>query len=242
MAVGCVCFLWGLGMALVPSVARGEVITLKNGYQLEGKIGRLANIAPNPLNPSSGGPELIVLVDDELRRMFVPFYQVKTFAPPTEVRLPGSINVEQRVASGGSRITSVGVPLRVTPFDEYGRRTYSMQTSDGPIHIIQGMTRVTPTFIQLKGLVAEKNYIWETKIPTSSVSAELLSKILRRQAGDDPDMRQAMLASVAALFDLFHHPQGAGLLQAIGELFDIGDLGKVLHVLVEFRLGVLITL
>lgn len=193
MAVGCVCFLWGLGVALLPGVARGEVITLKNGYQLDGKIGRLANIAPNPLNPSSGGPELIVLVDDELRRMFVPFYQVKTFAPPTEVRLPGSINVEQRVASGGSRITSVGVPLRITPFDEFGRRTYSMQTSDGPIHIIQGMTKVTPTYIQLKGLVAEKNYIWDTKIPTSSVSAELLSKILRRQAGDDPDMRQAIV-------------------------------------------------
>ena len=91
------------------------------------------------------------------------------------------------------RITSVGVPLKIEPFDEFGRRTFSMQTNDGVIHVIQGITRVTPTYTELKGLVAEKSYQWDTKIPTNSLPAPLLSKILRRQAGNDPDMRQAIV-------------------------------------------------
>ncbi len=171
------------------ATARGEVITLKNGYQLEGKIGRLMSIAQDPLKPAAEGAEMIVLVDDDLRRVFVPFYQVKaTTIPERKPRIV--INVDQRVASGGARVASVGVPLKIEPFDEFGRRTYSMQTGNGPMHIIQGITKVTPTFTELEGLVAEKSVVWKTKIPTSSLPAPLLSKILRRQAGDDPDRRQ----------------------------------------------------
>lgn len=171
------------------TTARGEVITLQNGYQLEGKIGRLISIAQDPLKAAGEGPEMIVLVDDDLRRVFVPFYQVKaTTIPERKPRVV--INVDQRVAAGGARVTSVGVPLKIESFDEFGRRTYSMQTSNGPMHIIQGITRVTPTFTELEGLAAEKPVVWKTKIPTSSLPAPLLSKILRRQAGDDPDRRQ----------------------------------------------------
>lgn len=190
-AAGRGAFFCGLALVVVCcAVAHGEVITLKNGYQLEGKVGRLAGIAQNPLQPAAqGGAQLIVLIDDDLRRVFVPFYQVNATAIPERKRQV-SIVVDQRVASGGARVSSVGVPLKIEPFDEFGRRTYSMQTSEGPLHIIQGITLVTPTYTQLEGLVAEKPVVWKTKIPTNSLPAPLLSKILRRQAGDDPDRRQ----------------------------------------------------
>lgn len=171
------------------SQASADVITLKDGQQLEGKIGRLVSIAQDPLKPAADAPEMIVLVDDDLRRVFVPFYQVKaTTVPERKPRV--AIAVDQRVASGGARVSSVGVPLRIEPFDDFGRRTYSMQTSEGALHIIQGITKVTATYTELEGLVAEKPVVWKTKIPTSSLPAPLLSKILRRQAGDDPDRRQ----------------------------------------------------
>jgi predicted esterase len=189
----------GLGSTLItllpsPLIAplMAEVITLKNGYQLEGKVGRLSAIAQDPLKPASDGPESIVLIDDDIRRVFVPFLQVKTMTTP-ERPTRTRIDIEQRVAVGGARIAAVGVPLKIEPFDEFGRRTFSMSTADGAVHVIQGMTQVNSQYIKLEGLVAEKSYVWTTKIPTSSVPASLLSKILRRQAGDDVDRRLAIV-------------------------------------------------
>lgn len=184
---------WLLCVSLLPCAARGEVITLKNGYTLTGKVGRLASIAQDPLKPQNpDDPELIVLVDDDLRRIFVPYRNIQAIAPVDPIGQE-QIVVDQRKAIGGPRITSVGVPLKIEPFDEWGRRTFSMSTANGPIHVIQGITLVTPVYTQLEGLIAEKQYQWTTKIATSSVPREVLSRVLRRAAGDDPDQRMRIV-------------------------------------------------
>lgn len=186
-------FVCLLCVSLLPSMAGGEVITLKNGYQLTGKVGRLASIAQDPLKPQDpDAAELIVLVDDDLRRIFVPYRNVQAIAPVDPIRQE-RIVVEQRKAIGGARISSVGTPLKIEPFDEWGRRTFTMSTADGPIHVIQGITLVTPVYTQLDALIAEKQYQWTTRIATSSVPRDVLSRVLRRAAGDDPDQRMRIV-------------------------------------------------
>ena len=102
---------------------------------------RLAGRGPAELRkpmPAQAKPQLIVLVDDDLRRTFFSSMQTQ------------SIDSQADHAWNGSASTS-GWPgalaacprwgrFEVTPFDEWGRRIVTMQTGQGPVSIIQGIT------------------------------------------------------------------------------------------------------
>ena len=186
--------LAALGM-LVPCPAGGEVVTLKSGVQLEGRIGMISSLDEDPFAPNaSQGPvdnKLIVLLDDQLRRMYVSKYMIQ--GVPGTAPGPGheKIKVWQPVADAGRRVASVGPLSRVTPFDEYGRRIVTMTTAQGTIDVIQGITEITPTYVKVEGLKAENNsYVWETRVATSSIPRDTLSKILMRQVdAKNPDDR-----------------------------------------------------
>jgi predicted esterase len=182
--------------AIVSSCVHAEIITLNTGVQLQGRLGKISSLNENPLSPKPSAGEVrvtqIVLVDDDLRRTFVPSKQIVPggIAPDT----PGGverIKIEQRTTPGGRRIGSVGQMLRVTPFDEWGRRIVSMNTSQGKIDVIQGITEITPTYTKVGAL---KGFVWDMRIATSSIPRETLSKILRKQLEiqrqlDNPDAR-----------------------------------------------------
>ncbi|HTN74769.1 MAG TPA: peptidase, partial [Pirellulaceae bacterium] len=53
---------------------------------------------------------------------------------------------------------------------------------------------VTPTYTELRGLAGQQAYVWTTRVATSSIPREVLSKVLRRQVGDDIDGRQRIVA------------------------------------------------
>ena len=38
----------------------------------------------------------------------------------------------------------------MTPFDEFGRRIYEMQSTEGPLSIVQGITQITPLYTKFK--------------------------------------------------------------------------------------------
>ena len=71
---------------LCPVPLYAETITLKNGMQLEGTVGKIAGIASPVLSPTgtaSGNPtgvKLVIVVDDGLRRTFAPTLQVAALA------------------------------------------------------------------------------------------------------------------------------------------------------------------
>jgi pimeloyl-ACP methyl ester carboxylesterase len=177
-------------LLLAASPLSADVVTLKNGMQFEGRVGKIASLGANPL--SSGGGEVqvqqIVFVDDDLRRIFFPSMQVQSVAPQ-QTSLE-RIRIEQRVAGPARRVAAVGPILRVTPFDEYGRRIFSMNTAQGPVHVVQGITEVTPTYTKVEGLLARSSYAWDMRVATSSIPRDTLSKILMRQIDpEDPDER-----------------------------------------------------
>ena len=87
-------------------------------------------------------------------------------------------HIPQRVARGGLTISSVGPVMKFTPFDEFGRRTYTMNTTKGAINVIQGITELTPQYAKVEGLT---DYVWDMRIATSTIPREELDKILFKQ-------------------------------------------------------------
>ncbi|MEZ6109775.1 MAG: peptidase [Pirellulaceae bacterium] len=168
--------------------ARAEVITLNNGMQIDGAVAKLASVSEDPFKSNPGGGEIkiqqIVMVDDNLRRIF--FYANNVRNVGTSDASPRErIEIDQRVPPGGRRIASVGGILRITPFDEFGRRVFTMQGPDGPLDIFQGITLITPDYTRIEGLLAKNPYVWDMRLATSSIPRETLSAILNRQLPTD---------------------------------------------------------
>jgi predicted esterase len=153
-------------------------IQLKDGRILEGKEGRVGGIGVpiGPGNQTDAGPQLIVFLDDDLRRTYFSRYQVEKLLAPQPGEIVEKFLLHQQVLRNGREVKSVGPPVRVDPFDEFGRRIFVMNTAQGQVPIIQMITEITPTWTKVEG----HDYIWDMRMATSSIPREVLSKILNR--------------------------------------------------------------
>ncbi len=171
--------LWCL---LQPQFALGQTLLLKDGRKLEGKYAQLSSVAENPLSPKAPVGEVavtpLVVVDDGLRRTFVHSFQVAQVLEPTSSK-DVRINIWQPVAETGGAIGRIGRALRVSPFDEYGRRTYVMQGTGGALPVVQGITLITPLYTKVEGLSGgPRPIVWDMRIATSSIPRETLTRVL----------------------------------------------------------------
>jgi predicted esterase/tetratricopeptide (TPR) repeat protein len=164
-------------------------LALKDGRIIEGNIAQLLTISNKPQKPKSDGapaPKLILLCDDGLRRTYFCKYMLtpdgllegNTSEPPERFILKN-----QSVAEAGSRITAVGPMRRISPFDEWGRRTIEMSTEKRNVTIFQGITEITPNWTRVQGLHLPDStaYVWDQRLATTTLPPELLAKILERQ-------------------------------------------------------------
>lgn len=172
--------------------AAAAVVTVKSGMQFEGRVDRIAALGENPFAAAAKGEVAarpIVIIDDELRYTLVANSQVASFteSPPGGVE---RIKIDQRVAESGRKIASVGPILGITPFDEYGRRIFSMRGPRGRIDVIQGITEVTPSYAKVEGLLVGSAYVWDMRVNTNSIPRDSLTTILMRHLDPrDPDAR-----------------------------------------------------
>ena len=60
----------------VVSFARGAELTMKDGRLLNGKLGTLPSIGEEPETGSTVAAQTIVFLDDNLRRGYVPRFQI----------------------------------------------------------------------------------------------------------------------------------------------------------------------
>ncbi|MCA9246368.1 MAG: hypothetical protein KDA42_04605 [Planctomycetales bacterium] len=176
--------------------AQAAKITMQDGRELVGLLGMCAGVAEDPSQPAKqpGAVDVqpILIVDDGLRRTFVSkrrIREVNEAANPPQER----ILVRQNAATAGLKIGSVGPILKITPFDDYGRRIFSMQGSPDPINIVQGITEITPVWTKVEGLQGRRPYtpyVWEMRIATSSIPRETLAKIIAQNYQvNDPSAR-----------------------------------------------------
>jgi len=159
--------------------ASASEVLMKDGRILQGKLGALASLADVPKAPPAEGAgplQLIVLLDDDLRRIFFSKYQYR------EIR-PGAMPVEekfkvwQNVRHGGLTVAAVGPVLDPGKFDAFGRRTFVFATSNGKVSVVQGITEITPHWSKVEGI----SHMWVMRIATSSIPRDTLQQILLKQ-------------------------------------------------------------
>ena len=163
-----------------PQAASASQVFLKDGRVLQGKLGLVSGLAevPQAPNPDGSGPlQLILLVDDDLRRTFVSKRQVREVRQEDPGEVLEKFRIRQRVTRGGHMVKSVGAIVRITPFDEFGRRIFSMNTAQGQVNVIQGITEITPRWTKVEGM----SHIWEMRIATTAIPRDTLRKILLKQ-------------------------------------------------------------
>jgi pimeloyl-ACP methyl ester carboxylesterase len=220
-------------LLFLPALARAETVKLKNGMELEGAAGSIASLNQNPLI-TPPDVKLIRFVNDELRRIFFGNNQLAAVGESAgriaQVRIP----VEQRVAIAGRPILAVGPIVRVEPFDAMGRRIFTFIGHEGKeVSVIQGITLVTPKYILLEGLQTQGRpaYIWSTRIATSSIPREQLTRVLLGAAGKgDPDRR----LKIVQLYMQAERIQDARIeLESL--IKDFPELAKLNDMVVELR-------
>ncbi|HEY2893335.1 MAG TPA: peptidase, partial [Pirellulales bacterium] len=180
----------------LPSTLFASSVTLKDGRRLDGSIGKVAKLAQNPAAGGAQGPAIITFVDDDLRRVFVPQGQIAAVNQVNVGDIKERIAIKQNVALAGGRVSRLGPIVKITPFDDRGRRTFSMMTSKGRVDIIQGITQITPRYTKVEGLTTAKQtpLMCDMRIATSSIPREILHAILSRAI--DPKVLEQRLRIV----------------------------------------------
>ena len=181
----------GALLLCVVDAAHGQKIRLKDGRILSGKMLPITGVADNPIEaPEQGGETKstpILLIDDDLRRVFVPKFALASVisqAPDPQVKI--DLSEWQNVALSGGAIGSVGPSLGITQFDKFGRRIYEMQTRNGPLAVVQGITELTPLYAKVEGLRGQpRSIVWDMRLATSSIPRDVLAEILENKISKD---------------------------------------------------------
>lgn len=170
-----------LGVVVTGSVCFGSRIVMRDGRVLQGRVGLISTTVENPQNPADGGKS-IILLDDGLRQVFLPFRQIAETNELDAGEPVESFIIPQQVCETGNRVATVGPIVRVTPFDEYGRRILAMRTNRGVEEVIQGVTEITPEWTKIECVDTPKiRYTWDMRVATNSIPRDVLSMILHKQ-------------------------------------------------------------
>jgi pimeloyl-ACP methyl ester carboxylesterase len=163
-------------------------LLMKDGRLLTGELGYTSSLGNPDRTPGAAGKKdtSIPFLDDNMRWTFVAKQQILEARPDSQPQVPERFRVHQPAKSSGPTVAMVGPIIRITPFDEFGRRTYTMSTPHGPVDIVQGITEITPEWTKVEGIT----YKWDMRIATSSIPPDVLHKVLMRQIKNPKDVSE----------------------------------------------------
>lgn len=168
------CLALAVGWAWVLPAAATD-LTLRDGRLLSGKMVLVASLTEQPrLQPDLSKTQSIVLLDDELRRTYFPKMQVTKIQDDAPTVIRERFRVRQMAAHEGRRVQVVGMMVNVQPFDDFGRRIFTMTSLQGDLPIVQGITEITPEWTKVEGL----KYVWDMRMATTSIPRDTLARIL----------------------------------------------------------------
>jgi len=198
--------------ALLPAARHcaGDTVELADGRVLEGRFAILTGVAVDPATAEfrgeTGGP--ILMCDDELTRTMVSKRRVVKVEPGAVGAGQETVKVPQRVPDAGRRVAAVGGILDATPFDEFGRRIISLATPSGRIDIVQGITRITPRWTSLEGILTDQPVLLDQRVATSSIPRDVLRRVIDQQidrTNPDERLRIVRLLLQAERYDEARH-------------------------------------
>lgn len=182
--------LAGVCLALSARLAFPGEVRLKNGTALRGVSTPLETLIVGPKKPNVGPIPIypMVMVYAPLKRYFVPLRQVEVDNKEIDLSRHVGFKLHQQKTKGSGKILAAiqGFVDKPEPFDEYGRRTVTLNSANGPLDVIQGVTVITPEYLKIMAL----NFNWESAFATSSVPVEQLDRMLRKVTRpNNPDDR-----------------------------------------------------
>ena len=179
-----------LAAALWPPQVNADRVRLDDGRELAGSFANVAGVKTDPFADRQQAEATPILVcDDGLTRTFVPRRRVEAVEQAPEPAVE-RIGIPQRVATSGRRMAQIGGILAVTPFDEWGRRIFSVATPTGREDIVQGITEINPRYTRVEGLITDTPVQMDTRLATSSIPRETLARIIEQYLDrDDANQR-----------------------------------------------------
>ena len=163
-----------------------QVWTHKSGIQYEGILNSTSAVIEGTSVYSTYDSQQIVHIDEGLRHIFVSKNRaIGSIGDSTrnEIEIPILQNPAP-VSEGHGSI------LRIGPFNQFGHRDLIIRTptSPDPLFYVQGITKISPRYCEVKILVGAKirPIQWAMKIATGTVPSDVLRGLLRSQIGN-PD-------------------------------------------------------
>ncbi|TWU41987.1 alpha/beta hydrolase [Novipirellula artificiosorum] len=161
-----------------------QLFQLRNGLTLRGSKAEIPALNANAFS-AAGNAEMksrpIWVINDGLTRIYL-HGKGMSAADPVDVRdMEEPIMIWQPTPLGGNEIAVVGTILATSPFNEYGRRVMKVQSDDGPLTLIQGITEISGRYARVDSLKGEVSYIWDTRLATSSIDSNTLKAIFKRR-------------------------------------------------------------
>ncbi len=90
--------------------------------------------------------------------------------------------IKQQVADNGAPLAALGSITEVSGWDDWGRRIFGMVVAGKDIHVVQGLTEITPIWSRAETLQATGiSFLWDMRIATSTIPRDVLNKILKKQ-------------------------------------------------------------
>ena len=177
-------------LAWLQTASASEVL-LKNGMTVDGEgiwVEALSgSVRRKARAPAAGLPYL--MIDNGFQRVFVSRRQVGNINSEADLGRYETFKLPQRRIGRQLQLESVGRASDVTPFDEFGRRTMTIITQHGPKPITQGVTKITPKYLEVRGLNDDRQF----GLATSAVPMAELDRMLRHATDPkNPDDRMSI--------------------------------------------------
>lgn len=176
-----------LAMFLVALSVSGRILPLhaaetelENGVRIPGTPIPIQELVKTEFKRVGGNLQKfypILMIDDPMRRYFIPARQVKDIDFAGAAKAMEEFEVPQKPGTRRRTVGMLGAVNVEEDFDRFGRRTVSVNTADGKMPIVQGITKLTPHYLSVTAMT---ELVWDHAIATTSLKAETLDSILRR--------------------------------------------------------------
>ena len=151
---------------------------------IQGLTDALAKQVPGPIKIYP-----ILLVDTGMQRIYLPAKQVIEINKEEDLSRYETFTIPQLKKGGAKIVQQLGAVTVVKPFDKYGRRSVTIRTPNGPVNIIQGVTKITPKHL----IVTALTHVWEHGIAITSVDPKILDDMIRHVTDQkNPNDRMAI--------------------------------------------------
>ena len=166
-------------MTSTASAQREQVITMKSTLQYIGDIVNVAAISEQIGDSNPNAVKRIVFIDDGLTRTFINRQRIG--GPVANADLNEfAKEIWQRVYSGKPGASAFA---GVTPFTDEGHRILSIRDKNGLAQYVQGITKITPRFVEVDALVGGSSgsaRSWEMSLAIGTIPSSVLKKRARK--------------------------------------------------------------